>query len=59
MWASVLAVRALYRGRAGAGTRGMPEGRGGEREREREEEKDKILVLFFLFFLVAEVESGM
>ena len=54
--ASVLAVRALYRGMAGAGIRGMPEGRGGEIEREREEEKNMIFVL--LFSLVADVESG-
>ena len=39
--ASVLAVRALYRGMAGAGTRGMPEGRGGEIERERKRRRKK------------------
>ena len=45
--ASVLAVRALYRGMAGAGTRGMPEGRGGEIEREKEKKKKTRYLFFF------------
>jgi hypothetical protein len=49
----------LYRGRAGAGTRGRPEGHGVEREKREEKKQNKILVLVFFFFFVADVESGM